>query len=331
MRIRTIKACSHLVALLAMLSVAGGVSADPTEETADDHKVVEIATPAPVKDVMLLKAGAFIRTDEGYARLEPCAATLVCALKTGRVEQPTPTPPGGLPDGTVAERDDGDIREAWYAMPTRRYPHGVLGDEFEAGSLVARTADGQTYKADLPTDEVFEDLTPRLADLDGDGTIEVVTIVSNAASGARLSIWGIVEGALAERAAGEPIGRANRWLNPLPVRDDAPVMAVITPHLGGPLLQWRFENDALSEPLRLGGETLFSNHAIGSRDLSTSVRNETIWAVPERERRALIVGRNDEVLFRLPLNFTVADDMAIVGNAVVMRSATGKLYAVRLP
>lgn len=331
MRLRKAVTGFSLAVLASALIAVGDVAAEPKDEAANEHKVVEIATPTPVKDVMILKSGTFIRSDEGYAKLEPCAATLVCAVRTGRVEQPTPTPPGGLPDGTVAERDDGDIRQAWYAMPTRRYPHGVLGDEFEAGSLVARTADGQTYKADLPSNEVFEDLTPRLADLDGDGRTEIVTVVSDEKAGARLSIWGIVDDMLVERAAGEPIGRANRWLNPLPVRDDAPVMAVITPHLGGPLLQWRFENEALSDPLRLGGETLFSNHTIGSRDLSLAVWAGEKWAVPERERKALIFGHDGKAVRRLPLDFTIADDMALIGEIVVMRSATGRLYATPLP
>ncbi|MCP1198234.1 PliI family lysozyme inhibitor of I-type lysozyme [Notoacmeibacter sp. MSK16QG-6] len=316
-----------LIAAIAAPIYLGEAVAQEPGGGPDDRKVVEISTPQPVKDVILLKSGVFIRSDEGYAKLEPCAVTLVCAQKAGRAEQARPTPAGGLPDGTVAEHAEGDIREAWYAGPTRRYAHGVLGDEFEAGSLVVRTADGETFNADLPTNSVFEDLTPRLADLDGDGLTEVIAVVSDAATGSRLSIWGLVDGVLTERAASEPIGRPNRWLNPLPVYDKAPVMAVITPHLGGPLLQWRFEDGALSKSTRLGGETLFSNHAIGSRDLSTAVRQDEDWAVPERERRALIFGRGDEVVHRLTLDFTIADDMAIIGDAVVMRSAAGKLYA----
>ena len=282
-------------------------------------------------DVLLLKDGAFIRTVEGYAKLVACNDSFVCAEPDGSVDLPIPTPGGGLPDGTIATRAKGNIAEAWYADPTRRYKHGVLGDGFEAAALMARTRDGKTLKVELPANAVFEDLTPRLADLDGDGESEIVTIRSDDQSGARLSIWGLVGGKLVERAASEPIGKARRWLNPLPIVDGAPVMAVITPHLGGPLQEWTFEAGQLSPPRRLGGETLFSNHAIGSRDLSLAIRDGDRWAVPEKGRKALIFGEGSAVVARVSLEFEIDDDIAQIGKFAVVRSTAGQLHAIALP
>ncbi|MCP4143349.1 MAG: hypothetical protein GY755_24175, partial [Chloroflexi bacterium] len=45
---------------------------------------------------------------------------------------------GGLTDGEVGHSDlKGGIRKAWLGSPTRRYRHGVIGDDVEAGSLTA--------------------------------------------------------------------------------------------------------------------------------------------------------------------------------------------------
>ncbi len=326
-----------LAALFIGLAVSLGPATSSAAEvgtTADapgDEAIREVATAGPVLDVLLLKDGAFVRTGEGYARLEPCDETLVCARPVGRVELPRPTPAGALPDGTVSAWDKGDVAEAWYAEPTRRYDHGILGDSFEAAKLVVRTRAGDLLDVQLPPDSVFEDLTPRLADLDDDGTTEIVTIVSNNSSGSRLSIWGVVEGEIVKRAATDPIGEPRRWLNPLPLNDGGPLMAVITPHLGGPLLQWSFKNGSLSEGRQIGGDVLFSNHAIGSRDQSLAVRQDDHWAVPEKGRKTLVFGEGDRITGRLPLGFAVADDMALVGRAVVLRSAEGALYAVETP
>jgi hypothetical protein len=71
---------------------------------------------------------------------------------------------GALPDLRIA-RGKGVIAEAWFADPTTRYRHFVLGSSYEAGSLVVRLASGSTRKLTLPESSVFEDRQPRLADL----------------------------------------------------------------------------------------------------------------------------------------------------------------------
>ena len=73
-----------------------------------------------------------------------------------------------LPDGGTAQaKGNGPVR-AWYGKPTKRYDHGVLGDAIEAGSLVVVDSAGRKFEVVLSKDYVFEDITPRIADLDGD-------------------------------------------------------------------------------------------------------------------------------------------------------------------
>ncbi|MCP4185840.1 MAG: hypothetical protein GY761_21470 [Hyphomicrobiales bacterium] len=75
--------------------------------------------------------------------------------------------------------------------PQKRYGHGILGDSIEGGALIAVMRNGSTIRYNLPKTEVFEDITPRLADLDGDGTSEIITIVSSLRLGASLGIFQI--------------------------------------------------------------------------------------------------------------------------------------------
>ena len=86
-------------------------------------------------------------------------------------------PEGALPDGKVVAGSR-DIARAWLAEPTTRYDHGILGDRIEAAALVIETRDGKRQTVRLKDDAVFEDLKPRLADLDGDGHDAIVVVKS---------------------------------------------------------------------------------------------------------------------------------------------------------
>lgn len=156
-----------------------------------------------------------------------------------------------------------EIATARYAAPTTRYAHGVLGDAVEYGALVLRLEDGRSLRADLPQRLVFEDLAPRLADLDGDGDAEVIVVESDAARGARLAIWDETG-----RIAATPhIGTRNRWLAPVGAADldgdGAVELAFVDrPHLAKVLRIVRFRrgSDRLEPVAVLEG---ISNHRIG--------------------------------------------------------------------
>jgi len=166
-----------------------------------------------------------------------------------------------------------DIQLAWLAGPTRRYGHGVLGDAIEAGELRVRTSGGDTLKHVLAAEFVFEDLTPRIVDVDGDGRDEILLVRSHRDFGAAVVLLGIRGGRLLVIAESPPIGVANRWLNPVGVADfdgdgRNEVAVVETPHIGGKLVLYRPDGAVLREVGRYPG---FSNHIIGSTVLDMAV------------------------------------------------------------
>ncbi|MEQ9330069.1 VCBS repeat-containing protein [Thalassobaculum sp.] len=203
-----------------------------------------------------------------------------------------------LPDGGIAEAAGQGVVRAWYERPTGRYGHGVLGDAIEGGSLVAVDPEGRRHEHVLPVSRVFEDITPRLADLDGDGRNEVVTIRSDLASGAAVAVYGIRDGALVEIAATAPIGSANRWLSIAAIADflgdgTRTVAVVRTPHLAGLLELLALRDGRL---VRVAGPVAgFSSHAIGSRVLSLAAAIERAGAadlaVPDLARRRVVLVR----------------------------------------
>lgn len=153
------------------------------------------------------------------------------------------------------------INRADYAAPTTRYAHGVLGDAVEWGALRLVLSDGRRITFTLPETLVFEDITPRLADLDGDGTPEVIVVESSLTTGARLAVWGP-----SGRIAATPhIGTRNRWLAPVGAADldgdgRVELAYVDRPHLAKQLRIWRFDAGTLSHVADAEGLT---NHKIG--------------------------------------------------------------------
>ena len=180
-------------------------------------------------------------------------------------------PKAALTDGRPAFGIS-DIAEAWLIAPTARYGHGVLGDAIEAGGLRAILSNGETTEYHLDESSVFEDLKPRLADLDGDGRDEIIVVRSYLDAGAALSVFGVREERLELLAETSPIGQSHRWLNPVGVADfDGDGMREIayveTPHIGGTLRIVALEDGRLKE---IAAQYGYSNHAIGSRALQLS-------------------------------------------------------------
>ena len=88
-----------------------------------------------------------------------------------------PLPFDALPDTHVGHGSN-DIVDAWLAEPTERNRHGVLGDYLEAATVRVRTRDGTVLSYRLPGNSVFEDLYPRVHDVNNDGFDEVLLIHS---------------------------------------------------------------------------------------------------------------------------------------------------------
>ena len=203
-----------------------------------------------------------------------------------------------LPDGGVERRAGRGVVEAWYGQPTERYRHGVLGDAIEGGSLVVIDHLGQRFELVLPAAQVFEDITPRVVDLDGDGSNEVVTIRSGVADGAAVVVYAVADGALTERAATAPIGQPNRWLSIAGIADfrgdgTRQIAVVKTPHIGGVLELLALQGDELVS--LYAPERGYSTHVIGSRILSLAGTGDldgdgaAELALPDQARQRLVV------------------------------------------
>lgn len=169
----------------------------------------------------------------------------------------------------VATADE--IVSATYAEPTQRYQHGVFGETEEWGAFAFELSDGQRMILRLPETRVFEDIAPRLVDVDGDGAPEMVVVETDLSLGARLAIYdemGFV-------AATPFIGQTRRWLAPIGAADldgDGLVeLAYIDrPHLARLLRVWRFEGGALVEVAQAEGLT---NHRLGDPAISGGLRD----------------------------------------------------------
>jgi hypothetical protein len=206
--------------------------------------------------------------------------------------------PSGIADMLMATGPEGGgIKAAWYGLPTSRYRHGALGDTIEGGMLVARQEDGRELRYRLPETEVFEDIAPRIADLDGDGASEIVTILSSIGHGASVTIFTVNGDALVRKATTGFIGRADRWLNIAAISNftghPTPEIAiVVTPHIGGTLVFLKYLNGSLRQFAAMKG---FSNHILGTPELRLSavadINNDgrADLALPADDRKSLIV------------------------------------------
>ncbi|WP_170421933.1 FG-GAP repeat domain-containing protein [Ruegeria arenilitoris] len=173
---------------------------------------------------------------------------------------------------------------ARFTEPTTRYAHGVLGDAIEYGALEIKTTNAttgtlsvqptnkySTVTIKLPPNRVFEDLEPRIVDVDLDGTNEVIVVESSVHEGAQLAIYD----SRGEKIAATPhIGTRFRWLAPVGAADldgdgNVEIAYVDRPHLAKTLRIWRFENGKLTEIASLPNLT---NHRIGEDFISGGLR-----------------------------------------------------------
>ncbi|WP_353533359.1 VCBS repeat-containing protein [Cognatishimia sp. WU-CL00825] len=164
-----------------------------------------------------------------------------------------------------------DITSARYTDPTTRYAHGVLGDTVEWGTLELRLSNGARRRLVLPKNRVFEDLSPRLVDVDGDNAPEVIVVESSQTEGARLAIYG-ADGLI---AATPFIGQRNRWLAPVGAADlDGDGLIEIAyvdrPHLAKTLRVWRFKNTTLTQ---IATQKNITNHRIGQDFITGGIRD----------------------------------------------------------
>lgn len=265
--------------------------------------------------------GVLLRTADRLWRLEVADARP--RLTQIRVEPERAKEPDALRDGTTAAAPalNGIV---YLAAPTNRYTHAVLGDAIEAGALVLLESGGSKRMLLAGDDAVFEDLTPRLHDLDGDGIPEIVVVKSYLARGSALAVIGRdPDGGLKILAETPPIGIPNRWLNPAGFGDFSgsgkqEVALVRMPHALGRLEIWRWESGKLRQ---IASESDTSNHQIGSRILNLTVAADfdadgvSDLAIPSFDRRDIRVlrfaGKVSEIA-RIRLPARAARGMALI-------------------
>ena len=194
---------------------------------------------------------------QNWRRLARCALPMVCLLHAGA--------------------GNAEIVAAHYDAPTDRYAHGILGDAIEFGALILKLDGGKQLTITLPVSRVFEDVAPRLHDLDGDGDYEVIVVETHRDQGAQLAIYDET----GKIASTPHIGRSNRWLAPIGAADldgdgKVEIAYIDRPHLAKTLRIWRFDNHALTHVTDLPGLT---NHRIGEPDIGGGIR--TCTEVPE--------------------------------------------------
>lgn len=247
---------------------------------------------------------------------------------------------GQIPLSKVAV-GGGIIAKVYLSSPTRRYAHGVLGDKIEAASLTFILEDGRELRYGLPESRVFEDLEPRLVDLDAEGPDEVVVVESDRKLGASLAVYGLVKGEIVKIAATPFIGHYNRWLNPLGAGDFngdlvKDLAIVSTPHIGGVLKIYTYTPPRLSSYAQLHG---VSTHFIGSTTLGMgrviSGEPKDLILAPDQDRNELLLLEwiDGEIVekARVALPAAIISDLVPAGhNRWTFQLQNGSYYTVKV-
>lgn len=252
---------SLLACLVVSLGSAGAHAAEWRAQRVD--------TPARVTAIETVGGEARINAGGLWYRvtLSGAQATLAFVDAPARPRQPD----GALADGRVVTGSH-DIARVWLIEPTTRYDHGILGDKIEAGALAIEARDGKLHTVRLKDDAVFEDLEPRLADLNGDGHDEIIVVKSYLARGSSLAVIAQRKGKYEIVAETPPLGGPHRWLNPAGIGDfngdgKTDIALVRQPHVIGELELWTFADGRLRKTASLPDTT---NHIAGTRALHMS-------------------------------------------------------------
>lgn len=232
------------------------------------------------------------------------------------------------------------IERAWLGPADRAHGHDALGIGRYPGRVHAIVRDsGQEHAIhfELAGDSAFEDGLVRLADLDGDGSPEIVLVAASRSGGAAITALGVErrDGApvLLERARGPSVG-PGRWLNPVGFADfhgdgQQDVVAVTTPHIGGVLTLYRYQRPHL---VPVAHERDVSNHVYGEVEqhlAAVIVRDgRRCVAIPNQSRHRLrylaptLRGGWESVAPDAVFEHPIQNVRTVEGNLLQVRSGT---------
>lgn len=335
---------SNLRFVSAIATVLVALSASNISMAGAEVKYTAIVPPASIEGVRVAEGGLVVDGTAGKSwRLTKLDGATGFQMLPDR--QKAPLPENSLPDGLVSTSTDGTL-QGWLTGPTRRYDHGVLGDDIEASGFRIRRSDGNIADYQLSDNYVFEDRQVRFHDLDGDGTTEILAIKSGFDGGGRIAAYSLDGNSIRAVAESAAIGRAHRWLNLISVADfdgdgKNEIAAVITPHLGVVLRLFRLEGGRLLPVLEAHG---FSNHGIGMRDMQLSavadVNGDGVpdLIVPDAARTTIRIvtfaGGTFRELYRFPLRANITGNMALVsdenGHRIAFPMSIGRLGIITI-
>ena len=191
----------------------------------------------------------------------------------GDLEETT-LPLSALPDARILA--DGSGRLLLLSDATGHYAHGAQGDTLEAKTVALVDPTGPTVEYDtiaIPATGVVEGISLIWADLDGDGTREIIATVSDVAGGAHVVVYNETGKLVAE---GPDVGSGFRWRHQIAVAPFGPdgdleLAVMLTPHIGGVVEFYRMRDGRLDIVARLPGPT---SHVNGSRNLDMALAGD---------------------------------------------------------
>ncbi len=312
-----------------------------TAAQAAGWRIETVATPARVDAIETADGSVDVNAGGLWYRLRlgDKGPALTFLDEGPKIERPE----GALPDGRIAI-GPGDIARAWLAEPTDRYDHGILGDKLEAGAVVIERRDGGQQTVKLKPDAVFEDLKPRIVDLDGDGHDEVVLIKSSLTQGSNLAVVGLRKNRYEIVAETPALGAPHRWLDVAGIADFAgaggkQIAIVRQPHAVGELQLWSYDGRRLHQLAALPDA---ANHIAGTRAIDMDAVADfdgdgvVDLAVPSLERTRLrFIGFRPQAheIGSIALPAAAATDIAVLAKGakppVALGLADGSLVVVR--